>query len=758
MHSWRLRSPWLRALLRTSIRHPAQVLATWLVVGLLSVPLIRDLSIDTSTGSFLDQHGPHWSTYLRSLREFGGDEYVAVALETRTPFDRAAILRSLQLTDELADIPGVRRVDSLATVPLLRVQAEGELAVDAALADGTPSTDQEWRELRQWVEGDRLAPGVLLSPDERTIAINVILDENIQGDRSAVVNAIKQIVSGDDALVSGVPVFRTAVNSSTRDEVLLFVPLTLVAVGLVVWLCYPRWQAVAAPLLAGLPGALVALSAMAVLGVPLSLSTMVLPSILLALGCAYAMHVISTAWGRPTSASLYRSVLPVSEPIALSGLTTAIGFVAMASVRISAIQELATFGALGVVAITLASLTAVPASLSLFPLRGGRNRYEEVVQTRVRHGLAYVANRHRKLVVVGWLIGFGLVSFGIARLDVSTDIILWFPKGTAIRDSYEKIRERLSGITAVNVVVESQSDTPVTVPAVLRAVDKLTDDLEALAEVGRAISVRDPLRQMHRLFLEEDAGLPDDPAAIEQYLLLLSSAEYMHDILSEDRRAANILLRMDTNSSDEIVSLGKWIDAWWRRNGVAGFEVATTGIMYEFGRAEEEIAYGQVKGLVAAFTSIAVILFVVFRRRRLTLIALAANVLPIALAFGLMGLLGVPLDAATVCLGSLALGIAVDDTIHIARGFSDGMVHGLRAEEALDRCFRRALPAVVVTTLAISVGFGVLAVSSFTLVRNLGLMTAGVVFLCLLADLLLLPALLVWQSKEWSRGSVRALK
>jgi predicted RND superfamily exporter protein len=108
-----------------------------------------------------------------------------------------------------------------------------------------------------------------------------------------------------------------------------------------------------------------------------------------------------------------------------------------------------------------------------------------------------------------------------------------------------------------------------------------------------------------------------------------------------------------------------------------------------------------------------------------------------------MGLVGIALDAATVCMGSLALGIAVDDTIHVATGYRDGLERGSKPVEALDRCFERVLPPLVFTTVAIAAGFAVLGLSEFSLIRNLGLVTSALVGLCLLADVTLLPALLL---------------
>jgi predicted RND superfamily exporter protein len=133
----------------------------------------------------------------------------------------------------------------------------------------------------------------------------------------------------------------------------------------------------------------------------------------------------------------------------------------------------------------------------------------------------------------------------------------------------------------------------------------------------------------------------------------------------------------------------------------------------------------------------------IFRSLRVAAIALVPNVLPIGMAFGFMGLLGVPLDAGTVIVGSLALGIAVDDTIHLTERFVRNRREGETPQAALGGALRWVLGPLVLTTLVVSIGFSVLGVSGFTLTRNLGLLTAGVMMLCLAADLVLLPVLLL---------------
>lgn len=741
-----LRSPWLRLLLRIALTRPGRVLAAWALLLAVFLSGGVRLDIDTSTASFLDRSGPDWRRYQASLERFGGDEFLVVAIPTRGTDDVEALARSLELARALEALPGVRRVDSLASVPLIRLDEAGDLDVSPGLASGIPEEETRLRQLQASWRSDRIAPRSLISGDEGVLSLNVILDADIDGDRARTVERATQLVaeSGDEGWVTGVPVFRTAVNSRTRSEVLLFVPVTLVVVALVLCGLLRGLVGIGIALSVGAVGSAAALGAMGALGVALSLSTMVLPSILLGLGCAYAMHVLTAARGTRGPAELGIALEPVARPVALSGLTTALGFLAMATVPIAAIRDLATFGAVGVFVSTAATLTLAPALLAVRPIPGAARPLERWLRSSGSRRIAQWSTTRARGIAVAWLALALVVGVGIVRLQVSTDIILWFPVGSEVRDDYETVRTRLSGITPVNVVIEARgAGRSVTESAVAAAVDRLRGELEELPQVGRALAYTDPIRQIHSV----GKGVPDAPlrlsrAAIEQYLLLLSGVDQMDDVIGQQYQAANILLRVDDNSSHEIVDLADWVADWWREHGVAGFDAETTGIMYEFGRAEEAIAYGQIQGLGLALAAITLILFGVFRSTRSAALALVANGLPLAIAFGAMGLLGIRLDAATVCMGSVALGIAVDDTIHILEGVRAAELEGADPARALTETFARVLPALVFTTLCIGAGFAVLALSDFSLILNLGVVTASVVVLCLLADLTLLPALL----------------
>jgi predicted RND superfamily exporter protein len=738
---------WLVAI---SIRHPKRVLGLWGVVALVASSFILQLEIETSGDSVLHRASPEWDFYQRSLDLFGGDEVIVVALAGESSFDPHALSRIASLSERLERLPGARRVDSLQSLPLIRATSDGDLDLSPGLPSDFAGTVDEALAVESRVRGDRIAHRSLVSADGSVLAVNVYLEPEAVSAPDQTVAAVRNLVDEQSGWISGVPVFRAEANGRTQSEVIVFVPLTLLLIGAFLFAVTGSWRAPVISLGVSGLGALVMLGGMGAASQALNFGTMILPSIQLALGSAYVMHILTAARGIAEPRRLEEALVAVSWPIALSGITTAIGFLAISSVRIDIVQAMGVFGSLGVLAVLAATLTAAPAALRLLPLGAGTPRLDLWIRGELRDRLLAFIVRRRTAIIVAWFLLLGVFGAGWGRLNVETDAIVWFPKGTEVRDSYESIRSHLAGISPVNVVIDSSGGEPVTRPDVVAAIDGLSEHLGGLETVGKSLSVADPLRQIHSGFSgNDDAGLPGEYSLIEQYLLLLESVEHLEDVVTDDRSSANVLLRVDNNGSVHLLEVARAAEAWWRRHGPEGFTAQATGIMYEFARAEDEVAAGQLRGLGLAFLAVGAILLLVLRSPAIAALASLPNLIPIFIAFGFMGWMDIPLDALTVVLGSLALGIAVDDTVHVVMNFSEQRREGATATEALQTTFQRVLPAVIFTTLAIGIGFGVLAVSGFTPVRNLGALTAGLVVLCLLADLTLLPALLL--RRAWDK-------
>ena len=735
---------------RFAMARPGVVLGAWLLAaGLAGVGVAR-LEFATAPSSFLDRLSPEWSFYQESLDRFGGDEVLVLALEAEAPFAPEVLADVVRLTREFEALPGVRRVDSLASVPIVRVRPDGILDLSPALpAVLPPASDPEARRalsrrVRAAVAHDRIVPGSLVSDDGRTFALNLLLFGGSDGQQGSVVEAAYAALEGRRGWVSGVPVYEHQVGLSTSREIVRFVPATLLLMGLLLWLAFGSAIAVAIPALTSGLGAWLILGVMGAVGEPITLTGMILPSVLLALGSAYVMHLLVPARGVRGAAALEAALAPVVAPIAISGLTTAVGFFAIMTIRIDAIRALGGYGGIGVLVVLLASLSVAPALLARFPLPAAGASVHDWIRMRLAPALLGFLRRRRAAVILAWAALLALSAFGTSRIRVETDAVRWWPPGSEMREDYDQIRERLSGISPMNVVLESSGDRRVTDPDVLARIDGLEAYLARQPDVGKVLSVADPLRQLHGEYVGDPSQpLPDRQPLIAQYLLLLDSVDPIHDAISFDRRAANVLIRADDNGSRTLLDIAEAAEGWWAEHGAPDFQARATGIMFEFARSEEAIAWGQIRGLSLALFAIGAILLLLFRSLQVAAIALVPNLASLAVTYGWMGIANIPLDAGTVCMGSLALGIAVDDTIHVLSGYRSRHRAGVSASEALAGTFDHVLPALVYTSVAISLGFAVLTFSEFLLTRNLGLVTAVVVAICLVADTTLLPAVLL---------------
>lgn len=724
-----------------ALRRPRATIAWWAVALVIAAVGAFGVRIDTSTDSILDRGDPAYSFHRYSQSLFGGEETLVVAIESPEPWGATALAEVTRLSEALEGIENVRRVDSLDTVPLIRVDADGSLQLDPPLGDGVPPTPDGRARLGAEVLADRVAPRNFVSEDGRVFAVNLLLEAGTSTGFLELIEAVRSEVDPSRSWISGVPVFRTEINTQTREELLAFVPITIGLIGVLLLIVFRSAYAALLALMVGTSGTIVMIGVMGATGASITLLTMILPSIVLALGAAYAMHVLAAASGEDDLAGLEAALRSVSLPVALSGLTTATGFASIATVRIDAVRDVGSYGAVGVLATLVATLTLVPACIALRRLPERRPRFASYLEGRACNALVGLATQRRGRVLFVWGLVVLPLLLGFARLDVATDATSWFPPGTRARDDYDSIRRALSGISPVNVVVESTDGRPVTEPELVATLDRLAAHLEAREDVGKAVSLADPLRQTHGGFLEDPTlPLPDSRALIEQYLLLLESVESIDDLVTEDRHAANVVLRVDDNRSGALLSVAADAEAWWAEHGLTGFEARATGTMFEFARAEDEITFGQIRGLSIAMLVIGLILLLVFRRPALAGTALVPNAVPVLAVFGFMGLAGIALDAGTVMVGSLALGIAVDDTMHVVTSFHVARERG--AGDTIAQALRPNLPAITYTTVVVALGFGVLALSDFTFIRNLGLLIAVIMAVCLAADVTLLPALL----------------
>jgi predicted RND superfamily exporter protein len=254
---------------------------------------------------------------------------------------------------------------------------------------------------------------------------------------------------------------------------------------------------------------------------------------------------------------------------------------------------------------------------------------------------------------------------------------------------------------------------------------------------------------MNKSFNDENQDfyvIPDNKALVAQYLLLYDSKN-IDDYVNESFDHARILVRLSESSSARQALLIESIKDFLGTIDQAGLEMRVSGSVVQQVNVIEAVTDGLVSSLGLALVIIALIMFMIFGSIKLGLLSLIPNLFPLFLNFGLMGLLDIPLDTSTALISVVALGIAVDDTIHFLTEYNIQRKLGLSRQDSISQVFLNKGTAIITTSVILCFGFGVLVLSNFVPTFYFGLLSAVIMLTALAGDILLLPSIMHFGKK-----------
>jgi hypothetical protein len=337
----------------------------------------------------------------------------------------------------------------------------------------------------------------------------------------------------------------------------------------------------------------------------------------------------------------------------------------------------------------------------------------------------------------------GLPFLGAVKTE--TDLYRFFAEDHPLTQSTRKVEASLGGVTRLEVVLTGEARDAFKRPETLRRVAAFQNWAESLPEVAYTLSPADFVAEMNWAFRGEDPAfraVPRDERLLAQYLLVYDGRD-MFDFVDRDFRRLRIAMALDVHGANAIQGVIGQLRQRLRTTFGDDLEWRVAGTGRLFADQEDLLVAGQVRSLGAALAIIGALLALTWRSLPAAGLALIPSFSPVLLIFMVMGALGIWLDMATVLIASVAIGIAVDDTIHFYQGYRDRRRRGRGVTLALVRSYRQAGKAVTATTLTLGVMFLVLTLSDFLPIAAFGLLSAAGMAAAWLFDLLLVPALIM---------------
>ncbi|HPM76869.1 MAG TPA: MMPL family transporter, partial [bacterium] len=439
-------------------------------------------------------------------------------------------------------------------------------------------------------------------------------------------------------------------------------------------------------------------------------------------------------------------------PCFLTSLTTAIGFGSLGVSRILPIRETGLLAAASVMLTFTIAITFAPAILVLL-----KPPKPQVVAKRQRDFIAKlldacirITRTHPKMVLLVSAACTVAALIGLPFLRVETNLIEYFKADSEVRQSYNFLEKNVSGANAFEFFIEGNGPDSVIEPAVLRAIEATQRELETIPFVTVTQSLADLVKMMNRAMHGGDEAfyrIPDTRQEIAQYLMLVSMGDDrggLDAFTDLNYSYTRISARMTTVGSNSLRGMIEHIADFAGKTFPAGIAAAPTGASVLYVDMERELVHGQLNSFALAIVVIILCMALFFGSVRVGLYSIYPNVLPILMTLGLMGLVGIPINLATCMIPSIAIGIAVDDTIHFFSRFRREYDNRGRQNlpEVLAFCLSTTGRAMFITSAVLFCGFMVLLLSNFVPNLYFGVLTALTMVWALAADLLIVPAML----------------
>ena len=761
---------WLFACLRPAaiVASRPGVLAAVAVPTLLAMaalvqldPLALRIRIDPSTELLLPAGDPGQEHYQRAVRDFGDDEVYVIAMECEGGVFESRHLAALrEIGHSIARLPGVTGVSSLVEVTGFRyVPAEDWIEV-RPFVEEIPEDPAALADLRRRALDNPLYRRTLVSEDGETAALNVSFRK---------MNDAAFIASGADAsiaeiladatepgrrfFVAGRPHVKARVYALMLRDLTALIPAGLLALAAVLYALTGTARGVGLPLATVILATLWTFGAMAFLGRPLTVLTTLLAPVLIAVGSVYGVHVLShyeedREVTPDAAAAALLCLSHVRLPVTIAGLTTAIGFAALGISDVPAVRELGALSVLGVVSVTVLSLSFVPAWLAR-PARLRRSARAERIEAWLDARLATLGGavaRRPGRPLVFWAAATAVAVVLLPRIVVDTDFLSFFSRSAPVRQDFEAVNRLLAGAVPIYVTLEGEGKGVFREPETLFAVEALQAKLAGLEGARHAATFVDTLKRLNRAFSSDDPAaerIPEERSGVMELLFLVPKGD-LGRFVNLDHSRANVVVRTGEVGSAAMRALVARIEATLAETTLPRVvKTAVTGNTVLIARSADGVAEGQPRTVAVAALAIFVVVAWTFRSAGLGLLVMIPNLVPVGIFFGMLGAGLAPLSLPTSLIGAISLGIAIDGTVHYVVRYRRERDEGEPPEAAAIAATRAIGRPIAIATAMLCVGFAVVALSSFATLRQFGSLACVTMAVCMLSDLVLLPALLV---------------
>ena len=772
-----------------------------LLAGMISnVPRI---TLDTSTEGFLRTDDPVRVTYDKFQNQFGHDEKIVVAIKTDGIFKETNLAQLKKLHNELQnEVPYLNDITSLINARNTTGDKDSLLVED--LFEQWPENETARQEKKEIALNNPIYKDLLLNSDG---SFNVIVleantytlvgqessDDDLSGlddfdsDEGEIEAEEQEFISDDEIAemlekvkeitaryntpefiidIAGSPSVTDTLKHSMKHDIKKFNGLILLSIVILLSLLFKRISGVLFPLLAVILSVLSTVGLMSYFGTPIKIPTQILPSFILAVGIGTSIHIMAIffhhydQFGNKIESLAY-TLHHSGLAIIMTSLTTAAGIGSFSFSSVAPVADLGMYGAAGVIVALVISMVLLPTLIAIFPLKRKAFANEEYKDffDRFLERLAHFTQVHAKAIVI---ISLTLMAITIAlttQMKYSHNPLTWLNEKNSARTATEKIDKEMRGTISLELIIDTKKANGLYNYELLKSIEEISQYAQTISNddyfVGKVVSIVDVMKEIHKALNENQEAfytITDNPNLLAQEILLFenSGSDDLEDFVDSQFSKARITFKMPWVDSVKYHGLLVDIQTHLEKSLPAGVEIELTGMIPLLANTITQAITSAGESYVIAFIAIAFMMILLLSSVKLGLVSMIPNLFPVFFIIAFMVIFSIPFDLFTMLVGSIVLGLAVDDNVHFMHNFVRYKDEGKSTEEAVRLTLTGSGRAMLMTTIVLSIGFYVYLFASMANLFNFGLLAGTAIIMALVADLVIAPALmaLLYKDKE----------
>lgn len=750
------------------LKYRLSILICIIAVTLLMAFFATKITLKYEYTPVVPESDPDMIIFREFKKTFGEDGNVfVIGVNDKKLYELANFRKYYQLCENLRQIEGVRQVLSLTVLKEILKDDSLKRFYTRPIFGQMPQSQEELDKGLKIIKNIKLYEGQLFNKDNDAAIIGITISKEYLNSAKRlkltpqIINLAEKFEeeTGIKVYFGGLPYVRSIITGKVKDELQLFLGISVLVTALVLLFFFRSWQPLVVSLSVIATAIVWSMGLMHLLSYQITALTGLMPPILVVIAvpnCIYLINKYQQEFIKKQDKiySIKQMLMEIGLVTIIANLTTATGFAVFAFGDVDLLSEFGTVMSLSILATFFLSICLVAIIYSYLPPPS----ISTIRHLNIRYLRAFLdflvrlVLKHKKWVYISNTLLIVLGIWGMTMLKPLAYLVDDLPETSGVRSDLKFFEENFSGVMPLEVVIDTKKPKGLRKRGILTKADSLEMLLSKLPEIGKPLSVVDYLKSANQVYFNGDTNfyaLPDSRNWIffQKYVAKPTQGEqenlakYFVDSLEQKMRISFKVADMGSIKMKEM--LAKDIKPTIEKIFDKNVEVQVTGTMPIFAKGNTYLINNLFWSILIAVILVGFANGLIFTSLRLIIISLIPNIIPMLVTAGLMGFLGIPLKPSTMIVFSIVLGIAVDDTIHFLAHYRLQLDKDPDHIHAVIISIKETGLSMIYTSIVLMAGFGIFIFSEFQGTVSLGLLSASTLFVAMLTNLTILPALLL---------------